>query len=294
MQIHDAFVSRPTSQDNPFAITKAVDFSDNEINAMWVDWPAQGGFAKFINVRSPMPRIVLGGKGTGRTHLMRHFSASVQAIRGGDDPIKQVLVDGVLGIYVHCSGLNSSRFRGRGQSEEAWQVIFGQYTDVWLAQAALAAFKLITANDHPPHDAQVAISKEVRDLLHSTDTASGPYLDDLSDDLYDIQRGIDLAVNNAILHPDIPLDFTIQSNPGTLVYGVPTALRRNYKPLGDVTYLYLIDEFENFDIPQQQYVNSLIREKRSGTSFMIGVRTYGLRTTIDNRRRRGEQARVRV
>ena len=45
-----------------------------------------------------------------------------------------------------------------------------------------------------------------------------------------------------------------------------------------ITYLYLIDEFENFDIPQQQYVNSLIREKRSGTSFMIGVRTYGLRT----------------
>ena len=46
MLIHDAFVPTPTSQDNPFAITKAVDFSDNEINAMWVDWPAQGGFAK--------------------------------------------------------------------------------------------------------------------------------------------------------------------------------------------------------------------------------------------------------
>ena len=60
-------------QGNPFEITKAVDFTDLEIDQLWVDWPAPGGFAEFVNIRSPMPRIVLGGKGTGRTHLMRAF-----------------------------------------------------------------------------------------------------------------------------------------------------------------------------------------------------------------------------
>ena len=136
-------------QENPFAITKAVDFTDSEIDKTWVDWPAPGGFAKLMSVKSPMARIIRGGKGTGRTHMMRYFSAPVQAIRGGEKPTAQVLEDGVLGIYVLCSGLNSSRFHGRGLDDETWQDIFSQYVDVWLAQAALEAFVTATV-DQPP------------------------------------------------------------------------------------------------------------------------------------------------
>ena len=81
MIIHEEFTMQRAIEGNPLAITKAVDFTDSQINTMWVDWPAEGGFAELMNVRSPMPRIVSGGKGTGRTHMMRHFSAPVQAIR---------------------------------------------------------------------------------------------------------------------------------------------------------------------------------------------------------------------
>ena len=263
---------------NPFEITKAVHFTDSEINKTWVDWPAPGGFAQLMNVISPMPRIVRGGKGTGRTHFMRYFSAPVQAIRGGEDPIAQVLQDGVLGVYVLCGGLNSSRFRGRGNSPEIWQSVFSQYADLWLAQAALIGFNIVTSGDPPSVDVQRAITQDVRELLHSTVVGSGATITDLIKDLFGIQRRIDLAVNNAVLNRDEPLDITIQSTPGTLVFGVPNALRRHYQPLRDIQYLYLIDELENFEEPQQQYVNSLVREKETGTSFMIGVRTYGLHT----------------
>ena len=278
MRTEEEFIVARDLQENPFAITKAVDFTDSQIDTMWVDWPAPGGFAELMNVQSPMARIVLGGKGTGRTHVMRHFSAPVQAIRGGENPIAQVLEDGVLGIYVLCSGLNSSRFRGRSLDNETWQFIFSQYTDVWLAQAALEAFTTATVG-HPPSDAvERAITEEVRKTLHNTDVNSGTSLAQLRKDLFGIQRRIDLAVNNAALSPDAQLDLVVQSTPGELVFGVPTALRHHYEPLRNITCLYLIDEFENFEVPQQQYVNSLIREKKAGTSFMIGVRTYGLRT----------------
>ena len=278
MTMHEELAGVRRFRDNPFAITKAVDFSDSEIDAMWVDWPAPGGFAELMNVTSPMCRIVLGGKGTGRTHVMRHFSAPVQAIRGGGDPISQVREDGVLGIYVHCSGLNSSRFRGRGVDTDAWEAIFAQYIDVWLAQATLDAFDTVSAGYHRTPTVEETITREVRGLLHTGPENADVSIASLKEDLFGIQRRIDVSVNNAALNPKAGLDLTIHSSRGELVFGVPAALQRHYTPLRDVMCLYLIDEFENFAEPQQKYVNSLVREKKLGTSFIIGVRTYGLKT----------------
>ena len=263
---------------NPFEVTKAVDFTDIEIDGKWVDWPAPGGFAALMKLDSPMPRIVLGGKGTGRTHVMRHFSAPVQAIRARHDPTEQAISDGVLGIYVRCSGLDSNRFQGRGQTTEAWGSIFAQYADLWLAQAAIQSFLTITEKLPPAPAIQRNITEEIRQLIHDSQFVSGTSLLSLHEDLYRIQRDIDLAVNNAALNPDVPLQLTILTNPGDLVFGVPNALGKHFERLHHITYLYLIDEFENFEIQQQEYVNSLIREKKHGTSFMVGVRTFGLRT----------------
>ena len=277
MTSKDEFLVERAVRENPFEITKAVDFTDREIDSTWVDWPAPGGFATWINIKSPMARIILGGKGTGRTHMLRRFSAPVQAIRG-EDTMAQVLEDGVLGIYVLCSGLNSARFRARGVSDEVWQSIFCQYADLWLAQAALEAFVTVTAQNPASPDVQNAISAEVQNLLQPHGGPVEMSLDGLREQLFSLQRNIDLAVNNAALNPGVVHGISIQSTPGTLVFGVPDAFQHHYEPFQGINYLYLVDEFENFEATQQQYVNSLIREKRRGTSFMVGVRTYGLRT----------------
>ena len=264
--------------ENPFAVTKATDLSDSEINDTWVDWPAPGGFVERVSIRSPIARIITGGKGAGRTHLMRHYSATVQVIRGGEDAIEQIRRDGVLGIYAPCSGLNSSRFRDRGQTPEKWQRIFGHYVDVWLAQVALAAFDAATKSLPPSQQEERAIATDVQDLFHGTGLSSGPSLADLRDDLHHMQRQIDLAVSLAAVRPGSSLDLPVQPAPGSLVFGVPAALRHHYKAFANITYLYLIDEFENFDDEHQRYINSLVRERTLGVSFMIGVRTFGFQT----------------
>ena len=264
--------------ENPFAVTKATDLSDSEISDTWVDWPAPGGFVERVSMRSPTARVITGGKGAGRTHLMRHYSAPVQVIRGGKNAIGQIRQDGVLGIYAPCSGLNSSRFRDRGQTPEKWQRIFGHYVDVWLAQVALAAFEVATKNLPPSEQEEKAIAKDVRSLFHDAGPRSDMSLADLRDDLHYMQRQIDLAVSLAAVRPGSPLDIPVQPAPGSLVFGVPAALRHHYKPFTDITYLYLIDEFENFDEEHQRYINSLVRERTLGVSFMIGVRTFGFQT----------------
>ena len=276
--------------ENPFAVTKATDLSDREINDTWVDWPAPGGFVERVSIRSPIARVITGGKGAGRTHLMRHYSSPVQAIRGGSNAIEQVRRDGVLGIYAPCSALNSSRFRNRGQTPEHWQRIFGHYVDVWLAQVALAAFQVAARLLPPSEQEERAITMDVRDLLHGVGRSSGTSLADLRDDLHHMQRQIDLAVSLAAVQPGSSLELPVQPAPGSLVFGVPAALRHHYKAFANVTYLYLIDEFENFDEEHQRHINSLVRERTLGVSFIIGVRTFGyqppqtLRTGESNKR----------
>lgn len=271
--------TRRLAPGNPFEVTKAVDFTDKEIAATWVDWPAPGGFADFINVRSPLARFVLGGKGTGRTHIMRHFSAPVQAIRRPNDPIGQVRDEGVLGIYVLCSGLNSLRFQGRGQDSTTWQAVFAQYMDVWLAQAALGAFATVMGNRLVDRVTEQNIVADIMRLFYDAPQDRLPTtISELTDHLVSLTREIDLAVNRAVLNRDQNLDLTLWSTPGSLVFGIPAAIKENFSELEDVTFLYLIDEFENFEEEQQKYVNTLVREKRTGTAFIVGVRTYGLRT----------------
>lgn len=115
---------------NPFNVTKAVDFTDQDIQKYWVDLHSRGGFAHFAKPTSPMPMLILGGKGSGKTHLMRHFSYATQKIRSGLDIVTGIKKDGYVGIYFRCEGLNASRFNGKLQSEEVWCSIFGYFVDL--------------------------------------------------------------------------------------------------------------------------------------------------------------------
>src|SRR5580658_7677338 len=117
---------------NPFDVTKAVDFNDEQINKYFVDMPA-GGFAAMANPRSPMPMLIMGGKGSGKTHLMRYFSYPLQKLRHQANLIR-LREEGYLGIYLRCGGLNAARFRGKGQTEEAWDAVFAYYMELWLGQ----------------------------------------------------------------------------------------------------------------------------------------------------------------
>ena len=96
---------------NPFNITKADDFSDKEINDLWVDITSGDGFSRLVKPTSPMPMFILGGKGSGKTHLMKYVSYSVQKLRHAKDVMAGIRADGYIGIYVRCGGLNASRFK---------------------------------------------------------------------------------------------------------------------------------------------------------------------------------------
>jgi len=266
--------------NNPFEVTKAVDFTDAQIAATWVDLPG-GGFSHLADPRSPMPRFLVGGKGGGRTHLLRYFSHPLQRLRHNGNLLAAIQKEGYVGLYFLCGGLNSSRFAKKGQSADTWEAIFSYYTEIWFGRLTVNFIEELfeeAALDVKSAEVESFVNAvaELFDVPVVFPPEERNGLLALSKYFHSTQRQLDLAINNAALTHE--LDIKIGASPGRLVFGVPAAAARNLSTFSGVVFAYLLDEYENLTIEQQHYVNTLIREKRRPTTFLVGSRLYGLRT----------------
>lgn len=268
-------------QTNPFNITKAVDYSDEELDKFWVDFPMDAGFSGIIKPTSDMPMIILGSKGSGKTHIMKHFSFTTQSLRWKDDIMVGLKKEGYLGIYLRCSGLNGFKFKDKeSNSTENWQTIFSYYLELWLSQLLLKNIiriledrNLVISNEH-------IITLEIMDLLDTTEVSQNvKSFTHLVKYFNDLQKNIDYAINNKVFtQKSVSESIEILVSPGGLIFGIPEILSREIEDFKDIKFLYLLDEYENFTGDQQKYFNTLIRERKNPTCFKIGARRYGIRT----------------
>lgn len=272
---------------NPFDVTKANDFTNDEIEHTWVDLPG-GALSALISPEASMPRFLIGGKGGGRTHLMRHQSFSLQALRATSDLLDSVLETSYVGIYLRCAGLNANRFSGKGQSAETWAGLFAYYMDIWLSQLALGVVRdlVAAAGERLTTTSINAAATEILELfdeapridkddVQADETAVGE-LNRLIAAFERVQRQMDIAINNAALTKS--MHIRVLATPGRLVFGIPRILARHIVELSALRFVYLLDEFENLDESQQEYVNTLVREKELPSTFVIGSRLFGIRT----------------
>ena len=92
---------------NPFDITKAVDYTDSDIYKYWVDLGDDNqGFEGLIKPDTLMPMIIVGSKGSGKTHVMKYFSYELQKIRcqAEASSMREGLVrEKFIGIYIFAA-----------------------------------------------------------------------------------------------------------------------------------------------------------------------------------------------
>ncbi len=265
---------------NPFNITKAVDFSDDEIKKYWVEIsePGEGGFMHIVKPTSPMPMLILGGKGSGKTHIMRYFSFPLQKIRNQESNLLGGIVDDkYIGIYFRCGGINSGRFNGKGYPNEAWSAVFEYYMELWFAQLLLGVFDNLLSAKIINFSTEKEICSEIKKLFDSTEDTPFDSFQSLKEYFIHLQKEVDLVVNNCAIKKNLE-DITISITRGRMIFGIPKILDEKIPSLKQPLILYLIDEFENLTEQQQKYINTLIREKEPPCSFKIGARLYGIKT----------------
>lgn len=267
----------PGPHDNPFDLNKASDFTDREIAEQWVDLATStGGLLGILKPTLRTPMLLLGGKGSGKTHLMRYCSAPVQAARRGGDLRLAVEQDGFVGIYVRADALNTDKFAGDGQNEAFWTGVFSMYFELWLATALVGTVSEYIRDGGTGVD-EGALAAAVGELFDVDVSRSFTDLASLVVYMTTVRKAVDYAVNNSSLSGEAPA-IEILFSPGRLVFGIPELVAERVGGLANVLVVYLIDEVENFTAGQQRFLNSLIRYRRGNATIKLGARLYGVKT----------------
>lgn len=267
---------------NPFSITKASDFSNEQIAKYWVNFIGSGSkqLKYLLNPLDVMPKFILGSKGCGKTHLLRYYDYPIQKIRNNNDPKEVLKNEKYIGVYFLLGDLNSTRFNRETLDKERRQALFEYYMELFISIQLLLTLKDIIASLET-QNSEEAFCLDISNEFISRDTKFNK-IDSLIDYLISLQKAID----NEIVNSDLALDAsdqrfktTILITRGTFILNIPLLFNKHFPEFNGVRFLYILDEYDKISESQKTYINTLIWEKKNPCSFWIGSRNYGFTNT---------------
>jgi hypothetical protein len=262
--------------ENPFALSRASDYTIDQINSLWVEMGDKVVNA-IIEPRSLQSKYILGGKGTGKTHLLRYFSYPAAKNRhpdlSGFDVLKR---QGFFAVFLRATGLDASRFELSSTPSAIWQQVFAAYLELRLVEMVLDAMTDIRATSPQTWFDDQAFLHVIGDGVNDEAFHRCSTLASFRDWVGVTRRNLDNATNNAAFTGELKAapSFSI----GALALKIGGALGSWHSELKGLPLLYLLDEIENFNASQQQVVNSLIRYGEGTATFRVTGRLYAIRT----------------
>lgn len=216
-------------------------------------------------LRTPRPCFLVGGRGTGKTTVLRGLSYQGQKALEGDDPTSWQHI----GIYWRVDTNVVSAFKGGRVDEERWTRIFGHYVNLRLVSAVTEFLEWAPSNTTLNHKDFIV------DLSTTCASLSIPDVQTVDEFTRAVKRSLlqfEAAVNN-IDDGELP-PLSIPGRPVEQLLaqldGVPA--------LAGKTYYFLIDEFESLSDYQQRCINTLIKHAGDANyTFKIGVKETGHR-----------------
>jgi hypothetical protein len=223
-------------------------------------------------LKSNQSCVLIGGRGTGKTTVLRGLSYEGQTKLGK----KKLENIDFLGVYYKISSNTFSILTGLGLSDGAWQRPFAHYFNLVICSLIL---KMVAWYLRQPNHKELVLDsdkwrhfQESLNISISSDTLTIDYL------LSQVESSItafELYVNNILdVEPDDKVKLTAQEKPfNNLLAAVHTLAPFAGKPL-----FILLDEYENFADYQQRIVNTLIKHSAGENyCFKVGVRELGWR-----------------
>lgn len=216
----------------------------------------------FPQLLQPIPCFLQGGRGTGKTTVLRYLSYEAR-ITGvsQDQPFH--------GLYIKFERSQISAFQGGGVDEDRWTRLFSHYINL-IQCLALLEYAKVAYRDH-----LLAIDdKHYGRFLRAFGIDQSTDVDDTIDALYMMIIDLQNTVNNIQDQPTlalstlaVPLRFLIRS-----LDAIPDF------PSKPVAFLF--DEYEILGNYQQRIVNTLLKQADARLTYKIGVREEGLRERV--------------
>lgn len=263
-------------EPNPFAPIRAADYTDAQINELWVELGAPK-IEAILQPGSKVSKYILGSKGSGKTHLLRYYSYPVARLRAPRASGLSIVRDNrCLAVFLRTTNMDAGRFELPSQASSAWQHLFSVHLELRLVDLVVEALRDIAAStpEETFDDAALIshIGRRVLDPAFHAVTA----LPQLQAWITSAVRRIDTAVNAAAFTRKV--DIQLPFSPGDFALAIGGALKEWHPSFEQLNLLYILDEIENLSEKQQEVVNTLIRYAEARAAFRVSGRLYARKT----------------
>ena len=266
--------------ENPFSVLKATEFTNEEINELWVDFGhGKNSVFNLLNPTTNLPKYLLGSKGTGKTHILKYASYPLQKIKANGD-FNTLLEEKYIGLYYELYGFNASRFKGKGIDSDQWSSVFEYYLDLFLADNLLKTYNEVFQNLKIEEGVlQVLIGEILKIFNNESELQNIDSIDKLIDRIAILRRKIDSEINNVAYTRVFNLgEIKSLFTPGDLIFGIPEIVSKFVNQFEEIKIIYILDEIEKLEEWQKEYINTLVWDKRKPVTFWLGMRTWGYTT----------------
>lgn len=260
---------------NPFSEYNANTLDSQQIIDFWAS-----PFEYYLNeiteediAYEKTPIIFSGGRGSGKTMLLKHFSLEAQIKRAELENIslKDYLIDKkTIGIYVRFDSPLLSSFDGLGNNANQWSIIFTHFFEMAVCKAFLDGFILLRKNGViGKEEEEELISNTIKLLNYEEFSSLEEIIEELTKEINYVNR-----YKSDVLFKDINFEPERTYILGELTYKIGEILNQACPIFKEINKLLLIDEYENFLDFQQIIVNSAMKFSK-GIAFRIGMRPMG-------------------
>ena len=223
----------------------------------------------FAELQGVRPCVLQGGRGTGKTTLLRGLSYQGQYAFHSNDIQLFDEVD-FIGIYHRVNTNHVRAFVGEELNEVQWQRVFAHYFNIMVCKEILCFVKWHSEKTNTDQELSefscrlIAKSINIEQACINIDSL----LEALDLCMYEFQSSVNNIGDNYS-----SLKLSMSGDPIVIVTEHVLSLKQ-FK--GKVFYI-LLDEYENFTDYQQKMVNTLIKHSTDSYTFKIGVRELGWR-----------------
>jgi hypothetical protein len=272
-----------SSFENPFKGINANGIDDNEMLKYW-----HSPFKTFIKeysedyIFNDLQSIVfMGGRGTGKTMILRYFSYDVQKLESkklNENLIEHMQKIKSLGFYIRF-GLELKSFEGFEYPQEKWKIIFIHYFELSICSKYInVLIDLEKNNQICTQTVNTLLIPALKQTLGCDNTEYISLFDVktiLNNRLMEINKfREDIVFHNAEFKP---VKLFKEKD---LSFEVVRLIKKYIPALSTVTFLILLDEYENFREWQQSLINTMMKylDKEIKVTFRIGMRLSGFHT----------------
>lgn len=216
------------------------------------------------------PRVIVGGRGCGKTMLLRYLSHD-----SAFSPNRPAITPSSLnhiGIYWRADTQFASLLDARDQSDAIWTTAFGHFSTLLIGKELLRAIQSVAESGLPLLDTADLSLLDFSNLSGTRHPIPGPYNEFLA--YLDTQlRDFEYWVSNIDAH-ERPIFFP---TPNILRRMVSTVLSQLPALRSMVFYVYT-DEYENLTHLQQKVINTWMKHSEPPLIFNLAMKRKGFKT----------------